>query len=99
MANKIRSETNIVIDGKSYVMRPTFNALCSIEGRIDKSLITLLCDYDQKGIKLIEQQIIIEEGLKAADEKIPDNLSQLLSGTIKDNLLTIVKFLQQGLSL
>ncbi len=38
MANRQRGEVGVVIDGKSYVLRPTFDSLCELEDLVDKPI-------------------------------------------------------------
>ncbi len=38
MANRQRGEVGVVVDGTSYVLRPTFDSLCELEDLVDKPI-------------------------------------------------------------
>jgi hypothetical protein len=100
MANEYKAEVDIIIKGKNYVMRPTFNALCEIEKSLGKSIITLLIKFDERGIMLKELLFIIRAGLKAAQQKIPKDLEQSLYTQGYATILPIIcQFLKNGLNL
>lgn len=99
MANQYRGEINIILSGKTYNLRPTFQALCEIENEIGKSLVVLLSKLDEQGILIQEQISIIKIGLKHAENNnLPTNLEDLLKQQNVASLFRIVcKFLEAGL--
>jgi hypothetical protein len=100
MTNQQRAEIAITIMDITYIMRPTLHALCSIEGAIGKSLVTVIAEFEEKGLTIAEQIAIIRAGILAGQQKIPKNLEQKLYEMGLANLFPIViKFLQQGLKL
>jgi hypothetical protein len=50
MANTYRGEVVLSIGNKIYIMRPSFHNLCSIEGRLKKSILTLIKQTVTKGL-------------------------------------------------
>ncbi len=38
MANKERGEHSVVVDGQSYTLRPSFDALCELEHLVDRGI-------------------------------------------------------------
>jgi hypothetical protein len=100
MSNIERAEIDIIIGGKSYVMRPSFNALCEIEQSVGKSIITLLISFDQRGILLKEIIYIIKAGLKASGIKPPKDLEYCLYQQGYSNIIPVIyNFLKSGLNL
>lgn len=99
MISNIRAEVEITINKTSYLLRPTFAALCSIEQQINKSVITLMLNIQTKGILITEVIAIIKAGIRAAGGIIPEDIEQLiyLEGLTKF-IPIICKFLEIGLN-
>ncbi|AIL64503.1 hypothetical protein NOVO_00465 [Rickettsiales bacterium Ac37b] len=99
MPNQYRGEINIELAGKTYNLRPTFQALCEIENEIGKSLILLLSKLDEQGILIQEQIAIIKIGIKHAENNnLPENLEELIKQKDIASLFKIIcKFLEAGL--
>jgi hypothetical protein len=100
MANNYRAEIDIKLGDKTYLMRPTFQALCEIENAIDKSVISLLTRYNERGILISELIAITRAGIKAGEGSVPPNLDRLVEEEGICNLLPVIcKFLEEGLSI
>ena len=99
MSNRYRGEVKLRLAEQNFVMRPTFQALCSIEGDLDKSLIILISELQNKGILLSEQIIIIKHGLTAAgnDMSHSDIEVMLSNSNIAEVFNQICLFLKYGL--
>jgi hypothetical protein len=78
MANTLRGEVDIALGADIYTLRPSFQALSEIEHSIGKSVLILLNQFEEKGILLSEQVAILRAGLKAAGEKMPENIGELI---------------------
>lgn len=103
MENQSRGEVSVIISGVKYILRPTFEALASIETQIGKSLFTLLSQFSEKGITLNEQITIIKLGAEASGEKITMTDQELGNMILKTSISSIIKsvckFVQSGLGL
>ena len=66
--NKHRGEVEITLDGKAYVMRPTFEAMAEIEAKIGHGILWLATRASEGDIGITEVAVIIAAGLKAAGE-------------------------------
>jgi len=64
MANKERGETNIILDGKSYVLRPTFEALCEMEDRSGLSVLKMLASMEGGNITMRQMALVIWSGIR-----------------------------------
>lgn len=73
MANKTRGEVNVSLAGREWAMRPTFQALCEIEGMTGKTLRHLGLNFVQKEVRARDVTAILCAGLKAGHgDKAPD---------------------------
>ena len=72
MANKQRGEVEVVLGGKTWTMRPAFQALCEIEGRTGVGITTLArrCYEGEFGVGPITA--VLWAGIRAAHDDAPD---------------------------
>lgn len=87
--NKLRGEIEIDIEGESYILRPTFDAIASIESKTDKSLVKIATLLSQNDIRVADLTEIIFQGAKAANNEIN---REKIQGAILDK--GIYKFMQ-----
>lgn len=66
--NLERGEVSITLDGKTFVMRPTPDAVSKIEARNGRGLRATLLRFVRSDYTLDELTSIVFEGLKAAGE-------------------------------
>ena len=72
MANPHRGEVEITLAGKTWTMRPTFQALCEIEDKTGAELTTLARQiWDGEG-SVKATAIIVSEGIRACHANGPD---------------------------
>lgn len=80
MANAYRNELSVELNGVSYDLRPTFEAIAQIEDRCKRSIFQLAIEVQQnKWPTLVECHFILETTYKATGGK-PD-------GDFKRNLV------------
>lgn len=76
MANPHRGEVEIVLGGKTYVLRPTFDSLAAIERATDTRLLPLTRRFMELDFGIVDVAQIIQA---AAVEKPPrDELGRLI---------------------
>ena len=83
-ANPHRGEVEIELDGKRFVMRPTFQAIAEIEQQTGTGLIALLHRMTDGGLRVSDLAVIIAAGLKAAGE--PASRDKVGSLLLQDGL-------------
>ena len=73
MANKQRGEVEVRLAGKTWTMRPTFQALCEIEGRTGVGITTLArrCHEGDFGAGPIVA--VLWAGIRATHDDAPDH--------------------------
>lgn len=65
--NPHRGEVSMCLSDQCYVLRPTFQALCSIEQVLGMSLVSLIMQMPDRGLTLDEMVEIIHAGMKAGE--------------------------------
>lgn len=103
MVNKNRGEVSIKLAGITYIMRPSFQAICSIESEIGKSILDILINLPKEKIKLCEMESIIKHGIIAygSNPKINHgNIGELIYGEGVVNILpSIIEFLELSMGI
>ena len=96
MTNRNRGEVSVILKDKKYILRPSFQILCSIEEEIGRSIINILSDLSEKKIQLSEIVIIVKYGISFYDKNYHTNvdLGELIfnSGVVKI-LPKVIEFL------
>lgn len=69
MANAERGEVELMLNGKEYILLPTFNAMCTIERKTGKPLMAIATDM--MNMSHTEVATIIHHFLKMADADKP----------------------------
>jgi hypothetical protein len=92
MANIYRGEVGIIIAKYYYILRPSFQTICTIEGRINKSIRQLIEQIATKGIlptqilAILEIAIIPKIDIQALEqldlEKARDKVLEFLLNSI-----------------
>jgi hypothetical protein len=77
-ANSERGEVAIMLGGRECVLRPTMEAVARIENALDSGLMEIYQKLRKGNYGLRDAHPIIREGLRAAEEKIPDNLPDII---------------------
>lgn len=67
--NPHRGEVDICLNDQHYVLRPTFQALCSIEQSLELSLIALLTQLPKRALTLEEMASIIHASMTAGQNQ------------------------------
>ena len=95
MANAARGEVVFVAAGRTYTLRPTFEALCAIEDRLGIGLIELAERITQRrhGVRDIASAIF--EGAHAADPSVTqvDIEAAIAHAGLRTATLTALAFL------
>ena len=96
MANESRNEIEVVLDGKTWTMRPTFQRLREIEHKTGKSAAELMRAIGRGEASLDQFVIVLEYGLKDAGDNPPgfDQIGEcLLRDGTKGLLRPVMAFL------
>jgi hypothetical protein len=79
-ANPERGEVEVTLDGKTYVMRPSWEALVAIERAIaPRTIIQLVAQYETRALSAEEIALIVTEGIRAYGKAEKDKLLQMYS--------------------
>ena len=80
MANPHRGEVEITLAGKTYTMRPTFEALCEIEDRTGVGLAVQLRRFAEGTFGVRDVAAILSAGIRASDKAAPgiDEIGQII---------------------
>jgi hypothetical protein len=67
--NPERGEVTIMLDGRSWVLRPTWQAIAEIEAATDKPIMVLIREVSVARYRATELAAIVAAGLRGAGEK------------------------------
>lgn len=98
--NQMKGEVLVQLDGKDYILRPTFDAVCKIEGILDigvQGMLKLMMEQNMS-LKMIEA--ILYCGLEAGENKVPrDELrSKLMMGGTASFIPVCIQFMTNALT-
>lgn len=69
--NAVRGEARLTVNGKEYLLRPTFQALASIEGRTGDSVLDIIRRCGRGSAKVGDLFAVLLEGSRAGGKTIP----------------------------
>ncbi len=103
MSNKNRGEIYIELAGRKHILRPSFQAICAIEGELNISILDILIDVSKKKLKLSDMISIVKHGMYAyqgnldmSDEDIGNDIYE--AGLV--NIMPqIVQFLESAVGI
>lgn len=88
MANELRNETGITLDGTTYTMRASFEAICAIERDLRTNLVPLVTRLSNGDFGVNQASLIIFHGLRGyGDEAL--TLKEVGELVLKTGLGTI----------
>ena len=90
MANRQRGEVKIILDDKTYVMRPTFEALCEIEDALDTSIPDLILMFRDGNIRLKNIAAIVWGGIWGYDKKNALSMEEVGELITKTGMMNIL---------
>ncbi|MCH9753532.1 MAG: gene transfer agent family protein [Alphaproteobacteria bacterium] len=90
MANKNRGEVSVKLAGIRYIMRPTFQAICSIESEVGKSILDILINLPKEQIKISEIELIVKYGILACDKNPDINQNDIGDLIYKEGVVNIL---------
>lgn len=76
--NKLRGESKITLGGSDYALLPSHQALAAIETRLDLGIIQVVNRLLRFDARTTDIAVIVEEGIRAAGGKVPEDLPGLL---------------------
>lgn len=81
--NKLRGEVEIELGGENWTLRPTFEALSNIEGKLNKSIPEIVREQRQGSVRLNTVATIIWEGIVAANGGTPPSHKTRAMGRLR----------------
>jgi hypothetical protein len=103
MANKNRGEVSVKLAGKTYILRPSFQAICSIESEVGKSILDILINLPKEKITLSEMESIIKHGITAYGKNAQidqSDIGELIYGEGIINILpSLIEFLELAIGI
>ena len=72
MTNKIRGEVAVALGGRNWTMRPTFQAICEIEGRTGKDILVVAGECWDGRFGAVTVAAVLWAGIRAAHDDAPD---------------------------
>ncbi len=72
MANKVRGEIEVRVDGKTWAMRPAFQALAEIEGVTGLGIAAVVKRFTDGQFGIDDVAAVIRAGIRAAHDDAPD---------------------------
>ena len=88
MANQQRGEVELKLGDQTYIMRPTFEALCAIEARLGVGLLEIAERMAERRIGLGDATVIIFETAKAGGHKAKE--AEIGEGILEVGLFAVV---------
>lgn len=89
MANDKRGEIEIELDGKEYLLRPTFNSMCVVEKKLGRSIMDIAIDVSR--ISHVEAATIIREFIFVKEGEEMPSLNSIGAGIMKEGMIEIVR--------
>lgn len=72
-ANEIRGEVDLVLDGQSFVLRPSYTAIVAMEKKAGRSLIELAQLSEQGALTQEQQAIVVTELVRAWGRELAED--------------------------
>ena len=88
-----RGDVPVILDGREFVMRPTYQAMTEIETSTGEKLVPLVWKFQEKQFGISDQVAIVTAGLRAAGEPAtPEKIGEMIlkSGILNDDLLRAI---------
>ena len=100
VANRHRGEVELSLDGRRFVLRPSFAAIAEIEARCGEGVIALARRLAAGDIRVSDFAAVVTAGLKAAGE--PARFETVGEMVLREGLgslaPTVGEFLRQAIS-
>lgn len=91
MANKLRGEVTLKLDGKNYTLRPTFGTLCELEDAYEAPILRIMEDMRGGKIRLSGLAKVIFSGVHGFDHETEITVEQIGELIVKDGLLKVME--------
>ncbi len=90
MTNESRNEVEVVLDGKTWTLRPTFQRLREIEHKTGMAALALMRAIVQGEASLDHIVIVLEHGLKDANDD-PPGFNEIGEWLLRDGANELVR--------
>jgi len=99
MVNKVRGEVEVILDGKTYTMVPSFQAMCEIEAVTGLGIVALARRYQSLNFGISDAAAIVTAAIKAGGEDAEvQKVGAMIAKSGLENFATpIAEFLQMAL--
>lgn len=93
--NPYRDEFSLVLSGKSFLLRPTFEALAEMEGDTGVDLLALATRLSTGAVGLKLCAAVVAAGIRGAGGSVPRDLGQMI---LKEGVVSVLKQLSGWLA-
>ncbi|MHA1835998.1 MAG: gene transfer agent family protein [Candidatus Odinarchaeia archaeon] len=90
MANSQRGEVSIKLSGETYIMRPSFEALCELEDVLGTTLPQLVIDLQTGNVSLKKVTAVIWSGIWGYNKDKAPSMVEIGEMVVNDGMLNIV---------
>jgi len=90
MANSQRGEVSINLSGKTYIMRPSFEALCELEDVLNTTLPQLVIDLQTGSVSLKKVTAVVWSGIWGYNKDEAPSINEIGQMVVDDGMLNIV---------
>ncbi len=100
MANAVRGEVELKLGGKTYTLRPTFEALCEIESRLGMGIVELVTRVPRNRLALRHAAVVAHEGARAGghDDDLETIGAAITEAGLQNVMEPLVRFLLSGIA-
>ena len=103
MSNKNRGEISIDLEGKKHILRTSFQAICAIEGELNKSILDILIGISENKLKLSDMVSVVKHGMHAYQGNstiLDENIgSEIYEAGLVNIMPTIIRFLEMAVGI
>ena len=100
--NRERGEVPVLLNGRKFTLRPSYQALAEIEGETGTKIVPLAWRFQSRDFGIADQVAVLTAGLKAAGEPAsPETVGTLVvsTGMLDEDLVkSINDFFMQALT-
>jgi len=90
MANEQRGEVSIKLNDKEYTMRPTFEALCELENRLNTTIPQLIVDLQTGIVSIKAVATIIWAGIWGYNKEEAPSIIEVGEMVVSDGMINII---------
>jgi hypothetical protein len=90
MANDQRGEVSLKLGGKEYILRPSFEALCELENRLNTTIPQLIVDLQTGIVSIKALATIIWAGIWGYDKDRAPTIIEVGEMVVSDGMINVI---------